>query len=202
MVSSPIALRGTERDSLDNFNRPFWGPVRKHWGLLIFYKIFYNTGMIKTEAIILKTADQNETGRLLTVYSEKLGKINIQAKGIKKVESKLRGHIEPISYSQLILVEGKNSLILKDAFLLNQFLNIKKDLEKIKTAKQIANLIDEAMVGQERDDDIWKLILETFGMLDVVSVRNVGNVITTFEKKLIGLLGYDSEHMREIENLY
>jgi DNA repair protein RecO (recombination protein O) len=158
--------------------------------------------MIKTEAIILKTADQNETGRLLTVYSEKLGKINIQAKGIKKVESKLRGHIEPISYSQLILVEGKNSLILKDAFLLNQFLNIKKDLEKIKTAKQIANLIDEAMVGQERDDDIWKLILETFGMLDVVSVRNVGNVITTFEKKLIGLLGYDSEHMREIENLY
>jgi len=156
--------------------------------------------MIKTEAIILKTADQNETGRLLTVYSEKLGKINVQAKGVKKVESKLRGHIEAISHSQLILVEGKNSLILKDAFLLDQFLNIKKDLEKIKTAKQIVNLIDEAMVGQERDDDVWKLVLETFTMLN--NVVDVKNVVIAFEKKLIGLLGYDSEHMREIENLY
>jgi DNA repair protein RecO (recombination protein O) len=156
--------------------------------------------MIKTEAIILKTADQNETDRFLTVYSEKLGKINIQAKGVKKVESKLRGHIEAISYSQLILVEGKNSLILKDAFLLDQFLNIKKDLEKIKIAKQIANLIDEAMVGQERDNDIWKLILETFKILE--DIKDTKDIIIKFEKKLIGLLGYDSEHMREIENLY
>jgi DNA repair protein RecO (recombination protein O) len=171
-------------------------------GFLFFTK--YNTIklMIKTSAIILKSTDLNETGKTLTVYSEKLGKITIQAKGVKKVESKLRGHIESISYVQLILIEGKNSLILKDAFLLNQFLNIKKDLKKITTAKKIADLIDEAMAGEEKDEDIWKLILETFTMLDVGNVGNVGNVIMTFEKKLINLLGYDSEHMREIENLY
>jgi DNA repair protein RecO (recombination protein O) len=158
--------------------------------------------MIKTDAIILKTTDQNETGRLLTVYSEKMGKINIQAKGVKKVESKLRGHIEAISYVQFILVEGKNSLILKDAYLLNQFLNIKKDLEKIKIAKLIASLIDEAMVGQERDEDVWKLILNTFEILDGNVGHAMPHIIVDFEKKLIGLLGYDSEHKREIENLY
>lgn len=153
--------------------------------------------MIKTEAIILKTADQNETGRLLTVYSEKLGKINIQAKGVKKIESKLRGHIETISHSQLILIEGKNSLILKDAFLLNQFLNIKKDLEKLKTAKKLADLIDEALVGAERDEDVWKLILKTFEKLETDNIR-----INDFQKQLISLLGYDPEHIKEIENLY
>ncbi len=153
--------------------------------------------MIKTEAIILKTADQNETGRFLTVYSEKLGKINIQAKGVKKVESKLRGHIESISYAQLILIEGKNSLILKDAFLLNQFLNIKKDLEKIKTAKKIADLIDEAMAGEEKDEEVWKLILKTFEKLDTENVE-----INKFQEQLISLLGYDPEYMHAIENLY
>lgn len=159
--------------------------------------------MIKTEAIILKSADQNETGRLLTVYSEKLGKINVQAKGVKRVESKLRPHIEAISYTQFILVEGKNSLILKDAILIDQFLNIKKDLEKIKIAKQIANLIDEAMVGQERDEDAWFLILKTIQAIDRNNVSvNLAGIVVEFEKKLIGLLGYDSEHMREIENLY
>ena len=159
--------------------------------------------MIKTEAIILKSADQNETGRLLTVYSEKLGKINVQAKGVKKVESKLRPHIEPISYVQLILVEGKNSLILKDAFLLDQFLNIKKELEKVKIAKEITNLIDEAMVGQERDEDIWKLILGTFNVLEIENVgRATSYIIAEFQKKLIHLLGYDPEAIKEIENLY
>jgi len=158
--------------------------------------------MIKTEAIILKSVDLNETGRSLVVYTEKLGKINVQARGVKKVESKLRPHIEAISHNQLILVEGKNSLILKDAFLLDQFLNIKKNLEKIKIARELADLIDEAMAGQERDEDIWALILKTFKTLDENVGRATSYVVAEFEKKLIGLLGYDPEAMKEIENLY
>jgi len=158
--------------------------------------------MIKTEAIILKSADQNETGRLLTIYSERLGKINIQAKGVKKVESKLRPHIEPISYSQMILVEGKSSLILKDAILINQFLNIKNDLEKIKIAKELASLIDNALVGEERDEEIWKLILETFEDLNGTGSAFAKASADKFEKKLIQLLGYDPEQIKQIENLY
>jgi DNA repair protein RecO (recombination protein O) len=158
--------------------------------------------MIKTEAIILKTADLNETGRNLIVYSEKLGKINIRAIGVKKVESKLRPHIEPISYVQLILVEGKNSLILKDAVLIDQFLNIKKDLEKITIARELADLIDEAIVGEERDEDIWNLILKTFKILDSNVGHTMSYIMAEFEKKLIKLLGYDPETMQQIENLY
>jgi DNA repair protein RecO (recombination protein O) len=159
--------------------------------------------MIKTEAIILKNADLNETGRLLIIYSEKLGKIGVQARGVKKVESKLRNHIEPISYSQFILVEGKNSLILKDAILLDQFLNIKKDLNKIKIAKELADLIDEALVGEERDEEIWRLILKTFKDLEEKPFNKLETrEISEFKRRLIGLLGYDPDEMKEIENLY
>jgi DNA repair protein RecO (recombination protein O) len=159
--------------------------------------------MIKTEAIILKSNSLNETGRTLIVYSEKLGKINVRGIGVKKVESKLRPHIEPISYVQLILVEGKNSLILKDAVLIDQFLNIKKDLEKIKIAKKIIDLIDEAIAGQEKDEDIWKLILGTFKDINVGNVgRATSYIVGKFQKKLIQLLGYDPEEMKQIENLY
>lgn len=157
--------------------------------------------MIKTEAIILKTSNSNETGRVLTVYSEKLGKINIQAKGVKKVESKLRGHIEPISYVQMILVEGKNFLILKDAVLIDQFLNIKKDLEKIKISKELIKMIDEAIVGQEKDENIWKLILETFKLLDNSDFTYI-NLVNKFQKEFIALLGYDPEEVKGIENIY
>ena len=156
--------------------------------------------MIKTEAIVLKKADLNEVDRLLTIYTEKLGKIKISAKGVKKIESKLRYSIEPISCVQLILVEGKNFLILKDAVIKNQFLNIKKDLEKLKIAKEIAEIIDEAIFGEERDEDIWKLILNTFKTLNVGGLAS--HIVEDFQKTLIELLGYDPDQMKKVEDIY
>jgi len=43
--------------------------------------------MVKTEAIILKTADLGEADRLLTIYSKEFGKIKVIARGVKKVSS-------------------------------------------------------------------------------------------------------------------
>ena len=153
--------------------------------------------MIKTEAIVLKEADLNEVDRLLTIYTEKLGKIKVSAKGVKKIESKLRYSIEPISYIQLILVEGKNFLILKDAVIKDQFLSIKKDLGKLRIAKEIAGIIDEAIVGEEKDENIWKLILLTFKSI------NKGQIaVSDFKKNLIKLLGYDPKQVKEVEDIY
>jgi len=157
--------------------------------------------MIKTEVIILKSADSNEVDRLLTVYSKGLGKINIFAKGVKKLESKLRYSVEPISYVQMILVEGKNFLILKDAVIKDQFLKIKKSLEKIKIAQKIAELIDEAIIGQEKDEDVWKLILITFKSMDEDKL-STKSAVFDFQKNLIGLMGYNPEAVRDLEDIY
>jgi len=157
--------------------------------------------MIKTEAIILKSHCVNEADRILTVYSEKLGKINVSAKGVRKTESKLRYSIEPISYVQMILVEGKNFLILKDAVILDQFLEIKKDLEKTLAAQKMAVLIEEAIVGEEKDLDIWQLILETFRNLNL-NLLKPSEAIHRFEKKLIKALGYDEKETKSIKQLY
>jgi len=155
--------------------------------------------MIKTQGIILKKADLNEVDQLLYVYTKELGKVNISAKGTKKIESKLRYSIEPISLVQFILVQGKNSLILKDAAIKNQFLNIKKDLEKIKIIKKIINIIDEAIIGQEKDEDIWELILLTFKSINNHKI-DLKTVISDFQKNLIQLLGYSTE--TKLEDIY
>lgn len=153
--------------------------------------------MIKTEGIILKKAGLNEKDRLLTVYTKELGKVLVSAKGVRRLESKLRYSIESISCVQLILVEGKNFLILKDAILKNQFLKIKKDLKKIKIAKEITDLIDEAIAGEEKDENIWKLILNIFKDL------NTGKIdLKEFQKNLIKLLGYDPEHIKDLRDIY
>jgi DNA repair protein RecO (recombination protein O) len=157
--------------------------------------------MIKTEAIILKSGDSNEVDRTLTIYSEKLGKIKISAKGVKKVESKLRYSIEPISYVGMILVEGKNFLILKDAIIIDQFLRIKKDPEKIKIARKLCELIDEAIMGEEQDEDVWKLVLLALKSVEGEKI-SLKSVISDFQKNLIRLLGYDPEEIRNLNEIY
>jgi DNA repair protein RecO (recombination protein O) len=158
--------------------------------------------MIKTEAIILKVADLNETGRILTIFSEKLGKVSVRAIGVKKLDSKLRYSIESISYCQIILVEGKNFLILKDAVLLDQFLGIKESLIKLRTSKELADFIDEAVVGQEKDEDIWDLILLTFKTIDKADCVYVKTLPKLFKNSIIALLGYNPDEMKELRDIY
>lgn len=157
--------------------------------------------MIKTEAIILKSADSSEVDRLLTIYSERLGKINISAKGVKKLESKLRYSIEPITHVQMILVEGKNFLILKDSIILDQFLKTKKNPEKIKIAKKLIGLIDEAIVGEEKDEGIWRLVSFTFKGIDGDKI-SPKSAIADFQRNLIKLLGYNSEEIANLNQIY
>lgn len=156
--------------------------------------------MIRTEGIILKEADLNEVDRLLTVYTKDLGRVNVSAKGVKKLESKLRYSIEPISYVQLILVEGKNFLILKDAVLIDEFLKTKENIKKIKVAREITEIIDEAIIGEERDEGIWNLILTSFEELNVG--YQVSYIKQDFQKNLIKLLGYDPEKIKDLKDIY
>lgn len=156
--------------------------------------------MIKTEAIILKSADLGETDRLLTIYSKEFGKIQVAARGTKKLESKLRYHLEPFGYSHLILVEGKNFRIVKDVVLINQFLSMRKDLEKMEIAYKIVDLVDELIVGEEKDEEIWNLFLKTLKKLNVGSPTS--NMMVGFQNSLLKLMGYDPKQVKNLADIY
>jgi hypothetical protein len=72
----------------------------------------------------------------------------------------------------------------------------------MKIAKELVNLIDEAIAGQEKDEDIWKLVLQTFEDLNNINSTFAKASVDKFQKRLIQLLGYDPEQMQQIENLY
>jgi len=156
--------------------------------------------MTKTEAIILKTADLGEADRLLIIYSKEFGKIRVIARGVKKLESKLRCNLEPFNHGHLILIEGKNFRIIKDAILLNEFLLMRKELEKIKIAHKIAELIDQAIIDEEKDEKIWNLLLKTLKNLNVG--HSTSHIVKDFQNSLIRLLGYDPSHIKDLADIY
>lgn len=156
--------------------------------------------MIKTEGIILKKSDLGETDRLLTIYTKDFGKIKVLAKGVKKLNSKLRYHLEPLNYSYLILIEGKNFRIIKDAVLMDQFLNIRQDLKKTGVIFELMKLLDELIIDEEQDENIWTLCLITLQQLN--RGGQLSSIIRNFRNNLINLLGYDSNQVKTSADIY
>jgi hypothetical protein len=85
---------------------------------------------------------------------------------------------------------------------LDQFLGIKESLIKLRTSKELADFIDEAVVGQEKDEDIWDLILLTFKTIDKADCVYVKTLPKLFKNSIIALLGYNPDEMKELRDIY
>lgn len=44
----------------------------------------------KVQGIVLRSRDYKEADQLVTIYTRELGKVTVQARGVKKTASKLR----------------------------------------------------------------------------------------------------------------
>lgn len=120
----------------------------------------------KTEGIILKKAELSDTDRLLTVYTQKFGKILVRAKGVGKKESKLKSLIEPFNIYELMLARGKAIDVLAGSWPIKEFNFLRSNLESLALAIYFAELADKLVVAPEQDDKIWALIVRAMEVLD------------------------------------
>lgn len=60
----------------------------------------------QTEAVIIRKTRLGEADRILTLYTPRLGKIHAVAKGVRRPRSKMAGHLELLTHSQISLARG------------------------------------------------------------------------------------------------
>ncbi len=154
----------------------------------------------RTPGFILKKVDRRETDQLLTIYTKDFGKLEILAKAIRKISSKLKSGAEIFYLSEIEFIQGKTRKTLTDAILIEKFENLRKDLKRIKIAYKISEFLDNLISGQEADEKIWRLLLETFNKLNTRAAAK-GEERMFFEYKiyyyfawnLLLILGYRPE---------
>lgn len=145
-----------------------------------------------TEGFIFKKEDIGEADRIYSIYTRDFGKIEILGKGIRKISAKLRSAMELFSFSKVEFIKGKKGKRLTDAFLIERFSNIRNDLKRLKIAFKISKLLDSLIKGEEKDERILELILETFYKLnDYFFPENLKKTIFYyFFWNILNLLGY------------
>ena len=120
----------------------------------------------RTEAVILDKADRGEADQIFTVYSKDYGRIEVSARGIRKMASKLRAATQVMSLCDVEFIQGKNFKTLTDSLCENRFDTARADLKKIAAFVNISKLTAKLLKNSERDGRVWNLLTETLFCLE------------------------------------
>jgi len=144
----------------------------------------------KTSGIVLKGTNYGEADKILTVLSERLGKIKVIAKGVRRIKSHLAGSLEPFMLVDLQLHEGRTFYIASGARIENDFPKIHSGLEKTAKAFFLGELVDKFVEENHPVPDIFELLYQALSFLEH---NNRDLAIRAFELKIIEAAGFNPE---------
>ncbi len=144
----------------------------------------------KTRGIIIKRTNLGEADRLITIYSEKFGKIRTIAKGIRKIKSHLSGNLELFCLSNLNIAEGRNLDIICGAVIEKCYFNLRNKYLATSHAHYFSELVDKLTEGNDPHPEIFLLLDNVLENLDGAQSEIL---IPYFELNILTELGYHPE---------
>ncbi len=143
----------------------------------------------RTPAIILKRRDFGEADRLLTLLTPTRGKIDVLAKGVRKLTSAKMGHVELFTRSEMLINTGRELGLVVQAECTHPYIPLREDLTRGAYAAYAAELLDKFTENTEEESN------KLFFLLDQTLVRlsehaDVRLVIRYYELHLLDFVGF------------
>ena len=115
--------------------------------------------VIDVDGIIIKTTDYKDSSKIIDILTKEYGIIGVIAKGCKTLKSSLRSVCEKLTFATFTIYYKKDKLsILSEASVINNFSNIKKDIEKISYASFLIDLTSQ-VYKQNSDNEIYDILI-------------------------------------------
>lgn len=111
----------------------------------------------KIEGIVINERAYGETSKIIDIITKKYGSISLLAKGSKKLKSDLRSVTAKMTYGYFYFNYKENKLsTLSSVDIIDNFKEIKKDIEKISYVSFILELTNQ-VIKQNNDEDIFDI---------------------------------------------
>lgn len=147
--------------------------------------------IFQSNGIIIKEEDSGEHNRFLTVFTEKFGKIKLHAIGSRKIASKLAGRLSLFNLIDIYFIKGQKRDIITDAYVINNFSELKNDLSYFNIARKISDNIDNMVLESETDNNLWAIILWIFDLTNRGKISGEFSLLLRlFEVKMLEFLGH------------
>ncbi|MBF6614687.1 MAG: DNA repair protein RecO [Chloroflexi bacterium] len=153
--------------------------------------------LYKSEAVIIRRSDLGEADKILTIFTPNFGKLRVVAKGVRKVTSRLAGHVELFTRSQMLLAKARNLDIVTQSETVDAYRPLHDDLSRIAHASYAAEMLDALTPDALEHYPVYKLFVETLALVSDDPAPD--RVLRWFEMQILGYMGYAPELTNCIE---
>lgn len=150
----------------------------------------------KTFALVLNRQPYREYDSLVTVYTPDLGKLNLVARGTQKLQSKLAGHIEPLTLADIMIIPGRGFDYIGSAVSREIYADLRQDLNKLYYAGQVIKLFSNLVKEGEAEARLFFLLADWLEVLNNFSDFNKEKgewLLAFFTWQFLAALGYKPE---------
>ncbi len=147
--------------------------------------------LYRLQAIVMRRRDMGEADRLLTVFTRDRGKINLLAKGVRRAASRKAGHIEPFTFTDLLVAKGASLDLVTQAETIAAHRHVREDLWLSSLAYYAVELADAFTQDEDPNALLFELLLETLGRLD--ANQAVTLAVRYYELHMLDLAGYQPQ---------
>ena len=116
--------------------------------------------LVKTRGLVPKTVYFGEGDKILTILTEKYGKIQAMAKGARRQRSKLVAGTQLLCYCDFVLFKGKTWYYIDQAEIINTFHTIRNDLVTLSCCTYLMELAGEVVQPGQAPGRLLQVVLE------------------------------------------
>jgi DNA repair protein RecO (recombination protein O) len=148
----------------------------------------------KTKAIVLSSYPYRDYDRIVTFFSGEFGKIDARARGLRKITSKLAGHLEPFIETELLLANGRRWDILAGSRTINPRIALRADIEKLSAASVCAEAVKLVARPMSQEPRYFSLLCQVFEEIEKTdSALKYREIVLSFLWKMIFVSGFGPE---------
>jgi DNA repair protein RecO (recombination protein O) len=124
--------------------------------------------IIKTDAVVLSKLNYGDSSSIVSLFTKDYGKLSVMLKGGRNPKSKLSLIVDPINYLEVIFYNtpSRDLQILSSADIKAHFHKIKEDLDKLKYAHSVIELVKNLSVEHEANKKLFSGIIRILELIE------------------------------------
>jgi len=150
--------------------------------------------LYRTEAVVLRTRNLGEADKILTLFSDKRGKIRAVARGSRRPRNHLMGVSQPFTYGSFLIFKGKNLDSVSQGSIIDAQVYLREDLLKMAHASYIVELVDRLTEEYDPNQELFELLIAVLNEMQVDGLES--KLTRFFELHFLRLIGIEPQLLR------
>lgn len=121
------------------------------------------------KGVVIKTRNYGETHKIITIFSNKLGKFNGIARGSNRPKSRMAAVTQPFIYGNYLVYVSRGLSTIQQGEIIESFRHIQEDIIKTAYIAYIMELTDKLMDEKQPEPFIYDQFIQTMHWINAFS---------------------------------